>query len=235
MNEKASARELNPSLEGGEVRLYRGLSWLVALATPVVIVLIMVRLVMNPLFLQWEYNRPGFPEDRYGFTNEDRMRWAPVAVEYLLNDADISYLADLRFDNGQPLYNARELSHMVDVKMVVQRALTLLTLALLLLVALGVWAWRAGWLEIYRQGLVRGGWLTVFLLLTVLLTVLFTFGVFFTTFHNIFFAEGTWTFLYSDTLIRLFPERFWQDIAILIGGGSLALGLVLALGLRKRA
>lgn len=235
MSEKASARELNPGLESGEVRLYRGLSWLVALATPVVIVLIMVRLVMNPLFLQWEYNRPGFPEDRYGFTIEDRMRWAPVAVEYLLNDADISYLADLRFDNGQPLYNARELSHMVDVKMVVQRALTLLTLALLLLVALGVWAWRAGWLEIYRQGLVRGGWLTVFLLLTVLLTVLFTFGVFFTTFHNIFFAEGTWTFLYSDTLIRLFPERFWQDIAILIGGGSLALGLVLALGLRKRA
>jgi hypothetical protein len=27
-------------------------------------------------------------------------------------------------------------------------------------------------------------------------------------FHQIFFSAGTWMFLYSDTLIRLFPERF---------------------------
>jgi hypothetical protein len=38
-------------------------------------------------------------------------------------------------------------------------------------------------------------------------------------------------FLYSDTLIRLFPLRFWQDVFLFAGiitiGGGLALGLVL--------
>lgn len=235
MSEKATTEKLNPSLEGGAVWLHQAFSWLVALLIPAVIVLIVVRLVMNPLFLQWEYNRPGFPQDRYGFTTEDRMRWAPIAVEYLINSEDISFLGDLRFDNGQPVYNERELSHMVDVKMVVQRCFTFLSVSLALLVVMGIWARRAGWLEIYRQGLARGGWLTVFLLLTLLAGILFTFGIFFTTFHQIFFADGTWTFLFSDTLIRLFPERFWQDIAVLIGGSSLALGLLLALSLRKRA
>ena len=33
-------------------------------------------------------------------------------------------------------------------------------------------------------------------------------------FHRIFFAEGTWIFLRSDTLIRLFPIQFWIDVAV---------------------
>jgi integral membrane protein (TIGR01906 family) len=40
---------------------------------------------------------------------------------------------------------------------------------------------------------------------------------FFTSFHSIFFASGTWQFEYSDTLIRLFPEQFWFDAAVTIG------------------
>jgi integral membrane protein (TIGR01906 family) len=39
---------------------------------------------------------------------------------------------------------------------------------------------------------------------------------FFSTFHSLFFEEGTWVFLRSDTLIRLFPERFWMDVAVLV-------------------
>ncbi len=31
-------------------------------------------------------------------------------------------------------------------------------------------------------------------------------------FHHLFFQGDTWLFLYSDTLIRLFPERFWQQV-----------------------
>ena len=37
---------------------------------------------------------------------------------------------------------------------------------------------------------------------------------FFTAFHRIFFKEGTWVFLRSDTLIRLFPMAFWIDVAV---------------------
>ena len=41
---------------------------------------------------------------------------------------------------------------------------------------------------------------------------------FFTTFHRMFFEGDTWIFRYSDTLIRLFPIRFWQDVAATIVG-----------------
>ena len=40
---------------------------------------------------------------------------------------------------------------------------------------------------------------------------------FFTDFHRIFFANGTWTFTLQDTLIRLFPGQFWMDAGIVIG------------------
>jgi integral membrane protein (TIGR01906 family) len=39
---------------------------------------------------------------------------------------------------------------------------------------------------------------------------------FFTDFHRIFFADGTWTFYVDDTLIRLFPAQFWMDSGIVI-------------------
>ena len=32
---------------------------------------------------------------------------------------------------------------------------------------------------------------------------------FFSAFHGLFFAEGTWTFPSDSVLIRLFPESFW--------------------------
>ena len=49
------------------------------------------------------------------------------------------------------------------------------------------------------------------------------FWSFFGWFHSLFFSANTWLFEYSDTLIRLFPIRFWQDTflaAAAIGTGG---------------
>src|SRR5512139_4147069 len=81
--------------------LYKILSWVVAITLPVVIVLFVVRLVINPWYLQFEYHTPGFPSDPYGFTLNDRLNYGKYAVDYLINQADISYLGDLRFPAGQ--------------------------------------------------------------------------------------------------------------------------------------
>jgi uncharacterized membrane protein len=68
----------------------------------------------------------------------------------------------------------------------------------------------------------------MFLLGGIILFVLLAFGVIFVAFHQVFFESGTWTFFYSDTLIRLFPERFWRDtfiaVGVLAGGAGLLLG-----------
>jgi integral membrane protein (TIGR01906 family) len=209
------------------------LSWLVAILVPVALVLTAVRLLLTPVFVQFEYRTPNFPPDPYGFTRQDRLYWSQVALNYLLNDQGISYLGDLRFPDGNAPYNPRELQHMSDVKTVVQAALKVWVGSLVGLALLGVWAWRADWLAGFRHGLARGGWLTVLLVGTVILFVLVGFGVFFVFFHDIFFAPGTWTFSYSDTLIRLFPQRFWRDTFLVLGVLSGGVGLALGYGFQR--
>jgi integral membrane protein (TIGR01906 family) len=57
---------------------------------------------------------------------------------------------------------------------------------------------------------------------------------FFTLFHSLFFEGDSWLFAYSDTLIRLFPLRFWQDAFLWAAVIALGGGLGLALGLKAR-
>src|SRR5512142_463547 len=137
------------------------LSWLVTLLVPIALVGLGVRVLLSPLFLNIEYNMPYFPPDTYGFTKADRLKWAPYALNYLVNSAGISYLGDLKFEDGAPLYNERELSHMQDVKRLTQTVLRVWYGALALLLLLGVWAWSGGWWQAYRLGLSRGGWLMI--------------------------------------------------------------------------
>lgn len=216
------------------------ISWLITILTPLVLLGLVLRLLLSPLFLQVEYRMPGFPVDTYGLTRADRLRWAPFAVDYLVNNEEISYLADLRFDDGAPLYNERELSHMADVKRVTKGALNIFYGALTALALLGLWSKRGEPWQAYRQGLKRGGWIMVGLagaIAAVVLVGMFLlpnlFWAFFTGFHALFFEGDSWLFLYSDTLIRLFPLRFWQDTFLWAAGIAVAGGLGLALGIKR--
>ena len=216
------------------------LSWLVALLFPIALIGLGLRLLLSTAFLQIEYNMPYFPPDQYGFTKEGRLRWAPYAVEYLVNKENISYLGDLTYYDRTPLYNERELSHMEDVKQVTRGALNVWYATLAILLALGVWSRVAHWEQAYRQGLMRGGWTMVGLAVAIGLIVVIGIAVnpnvfwgFFTAFHQVFFEGDSWLFLYSDTLIRLFPLRFWQDAFLLAAVIALGGGVVLGLWLRK--
>ncbi len=210
------------------------LSWLVALLVPLALIGLGLRVLLTPLFLQIEYNMPYFPPDEYGFTKEDRLKWAPYALNYLVNKEDISYLGDLTFEDGTPLYNERELSHMEDVKRVTQGALNAWYISLALLILLGIWSRRGGGTQAFGLSLKRGGWLMIGLAGTIGLIVVIgilvsptIFWNFFAGFHALFFEGDSWLFLYSDTLIRLFPLRFWQDAflwaAVIALGGAFAL------------
>lgn len=217
------------------------LSSLVALLVPIALIGLGLRVLLTPFFLKIEYNMPYFPPDEYGFTKEDRLRWAPYALDYLTNNEDISYLADLKFDDGTPLYNERELSHMDDVKLVTQGSLRVWYITLALLLALGIWAWFGGWWQTYLLGLMRGGWLMIGLAVTIGLIVVVGIAInpnifwsFFAGFHSLFFEGDSWLFEFSDTLIRLFPIRFWQDAFLWAAVIALGGGIGLALGLKPK-
>lgn len=215
------------------------LSYLVSLATPLVLIGLALRILLTPLYYTVEYNMPYFPADEYGFTKEDRLKWAKPSVEYLVNSADISYLGDLKFDNGTPIYGEAELSHMHDVKNVVQGALKVWYLSIAVLILLAVLAQRNGWMPLYLTGLRRGGWWMIGLAVTLgfiagagILLNPDIFWNFFAWFHSLFFEGDSWLFYYSDTLIRLFPIRFWQDAVIAMAVIALGGGLGLAFGLK---
>jgi integral membrane protein (TIGR01906 family) len=217
------------------------LSHIVSLVTPLVLLGLALRILLTPLYYSVEYNMPYFPTDEYGFTKEERLKWAKPSVEYLVNGAGISHLGDLKFEDGTPIYNERELSHMQDVKLVVQGSLMVwyTTLAVLILAA---WiAYRWNWMPLYLDGLRRGGLWMIGLAATLafiagagILLNPDIFWAFFSGFHSLFFEGDTWLFYYSDTLIRLFPIRFWQDAVIAMAVIALGSGAGLAFGLKGK-
>ena len=215
--------------------IYRILSWLVTLLLPVALTFLGLRLLLTHAFPEIEYRTPGFPADDYGFTLQDRLQWSRTSIDYLLNNADISFLGNLTFPDGSALFNERELSHMHDVKTVVQPVLWIGYGVWFFVLGLGVWARWGGWWPEYVRGVRRGGWLTVGLVAILGILAGISFWQFFTVFHELFFKGDSWQFLYSDTLIRLFPIRFWQDAFLFAGALDVLGGLVLGLGLRPKS
>ncbi|MDY6847370.1 MAG: TIGR01906 family membrane protein [Chloroflexota bacterium] len=216
-----------------QTRLLNIFRWLISILTPFVILMIVVRLLITPLFARAAYNLPGFPDDPFGFTLQDRLRWSEPSIRYLVNNEDIDYLESLSFDDGTPIFNARELSHMADVKSVVTGMRVALALCVITLLICAGYILKNGRRDLIIKAFNAGGWGVVGLIAAILLFVAISFNQLFTWFHQLFFTEGTWQFFTSDTLIRLFPMRFWRDAFIFVGVLSLMLGGGLILITRK--
>jgi len=212
-----------------ETRAAKGVFWIarsyLTVIFPFVLVLLAARLVMTPLFLQFEYNRSDFPPDEFGFTREDRLNYAPYALNYLLNGAGVEYLGDLKGSDGRLLYQADELRHMRDVKNLTQIAFGVAFFAGLIGIADAVFLARRS-PERLRRALFYGALVTLALVAAIIVVVVTDWDGFFVGFHEMFFQNGTWYFPTSDTLIRLFPEQFWFDAALTIGGITVITSLI---------
>lgn len=216
------------------------LSYLVSVLVPLALIGLALRILLTPLYFNIEYRMPYFPVDEYGMTQQQRLHWAPFAVKYLVNDADISYLGNLKFEDESPLFNERELKHMQDVKNVVSGALRVWYITLAILLVLLILFYKNNWISYYLIGLQRGGWWIIGFALMIgfivgvgILLNPDVFWRFFTAFHTLFFEGNSWLFFYSDTLIRLFPIRFWQDAFLWAAVLSLGGGAGLAFGLKR--
>lgn len=210
-------------------------AWLIAvlrlfiiISLPLVLIMLNARMLMTDAFLRFEYGLPNFPADTEvpiggtAMTQAERYEYAQLALDYLLNDAGIEFLGEQTFPDGQPLYNSRELSHMLDVKIVTQDLMVFgYSWIALVVIAAVVLGWNNATRSALYRALLSGGIVTALLILSGLVAVATSFNWLFTEFHNLFFAEGTWVFLYTDTLIRLFPIVFWTHAFALIFIGAL--------------
>ncbi len=211
------------------------LRWVIVLAMPVFLVLTMARLMIGDWFIHYEYAKPGFPADRYGWTQEQRLQLALPSIHFLNSplpaEQAVQMLAQQRQPDSQSeLFTRAELSHMADVKRVVDRLWRVqLWAAVLVLGGLAILLARRATRPGAYLALKWGGIFTGALLLFMALFVVTGFDTFFVQFHEIFFPQGNWTFDYADSLIRLFPEPLWFDAGFMITGGTLLAGILIAI------
>ena len=203
---------------------------LVTLLIPLLLVLTSIRLLINPFFLDLEYSMKNFPPDEYGFTTEDRLNWGKKSLTYLVNSESIDFLENLRFNDGESIYNDRELSHMKDVKDLVQLMIKIWLGGIVLFVILSILFWRMHHLSSYFKAISTGGWLTLGFIALILAGVLVDFDELFTQFHHLFFTGDTWLFFSTDTLIRLYPIKLWSDAFIFMGVFTILGSLIAIIG-----
>jgi integral membrane protein (TIGR01906 family) len=193
----------------------RILQVMLAVFFPFLLIIGAIRAVCTPLFLWIEYHRPGFPADSFGFSTEDRMTYGSYTVDYLLNWAGPRYLGGLVGPEGEQLFLDSEVGHMADVKAVIMGAWIAGAVMLVLSVLAVIYLARK-YPGGIRRGLFAGSAATLILIIVLGVLGALNWQGFFTAFHGVFFADGTWTFFVDDTLIRLFPAQFWMDAGIVI-------------------
>lgn len=205
--------------------LPRFLQVLLAIFYPIILLVLAVRAVTSPLFLWAEYHRPGFPGDGYGFNADDRMTYGSYAVDYLSNWSGPRYLGELVNRSGEKLFKDGEVSHMADVKLVILSAFGAGALLILISIIAIIYLRRRTPGGV-RRGLFAGSIVTLLLIIGLGTLAALGWQQFFTEFHRIFFAAGSWTFALEDTLIRLFPGQFWIDAGLVIAALVLATAVV---------
>lgn len=149
-------------------------------------------------------------------------------VRALVADRDFDPLPETW--HGLPGFDAAAVSHLMDVRRVLDNARIATGVAAAILAGwVGLCVARRRWRPL-AAGMRAGAYALFGLLVLAGLSAFLDFSAFFAAFHGLFFATGTWTFPYDSLLIRLFPERFWvvSGLAWAALSGACAGGLLVA-------
>ena len=189
------------------------------------------RVLAGDRFVRYEIQRDGFPGDRYGLTSEERLQLALTGLRSILpGSAGIILLERATLPDGSPAFDRREVRHMADVRRRLGAAFTaqLAVLALLLALALAL-ARSSRWRAVVPRGLLIGSIATLGIAALAVPVILLGFDGFFLRFHQVLFSGDSWRFSDTDTLLRLYPEVFWRDTAVLTAVIVVAQAILVAL------
>ena len=205
------------------------LRWVLVISIPLFLLLSNLYLFLSPSFIGYEYSKGSWPlPPRYD--DQERREVAKAVLYYLRSPEEISYLGELADAEG-PLFNERELIHLVDVKVLARRALHLHgVLGLLIVGAVVILLFYPEGRKALPGSLLQGSVLTFLLFGLVGVFAAAGFDTFFVGFHRTFFAGDSWIFDRWDTLIQLFPLPFWFDAAISWVGLTLGEAAILGVG-----
>ena len=201
----------------------------IAVVVPPTLIANAMRVLATDTFVRYELGRDGFPPDRYGLTDEQRETLAILGLRSIEAGSEgIPLLERATLPDGSPAFDERELSHMADVRALfvpIQRGGLVVVLAIAVLaVALA----RTRLRTVVPRGLLAGALATLVVAVLLVPVILLGFDGFFTRFHEMFFEGNSWRFSSTDTLIRIYPERFWEDVSRLAATITVVQAIVLA-------
>lgn len=176
------------------------------------------------------YYRPQFYEKtfaKYNVTEDAQMEMSEVLkladylIDYLKGNEDSleNYHAIV---NGEErlFYSEREILHMKDVKVLFQGGLIIrrICVAVVVLLVVLMLITKMDFLKTLAKCII-GTFLAILGILGVLVAVIASdFNRAFTMFHEIFFSNDLWILdPNEDWVIRLLPEGFFLDMAVVIG------------------
>ena len=201
----------------------------IAVVVPPILIANGLRALSTDTFVRNELGRDGFPPDRYGFTDEQREALALLGLRSIEPGSDgIVLLERATLPDGSPAFDARELSHMRDVRTLFGALLRGTLIAMVAIAVLALALARTTFRTVVPGGLLAGALATVAVAVLAVPVILLGFDGFFTRFHEVFFEGDSWRFSSTDTLIRIYPERFWEDVSQLAAALTVLQALVLA-------
>jgi hypothetical protein len=204
----------------------------VALLVPVLLLGNGVHLLAHDWFLRFEYSR--LPAEPNGLSTTERTALARSALDSIVPfGGGERALLEARLPSGEPAFDRKEVRHLRDVRRYV---LGLYLLHAIGLVGLAALAATRRTRPLLRTGLAAGSLLTIGIAAFVGVFVAISPVGFLGGFHRVFFSGSSWRFAETDTLRRLFPDRFWSDTAIALGAlvGAQALALLCAASAWRR-
>ena len=196
---------------------------LALILSPVVFVGVPLRTAFSEWFIDWEYSKPDFPEDPYGMDREYRKYLAKLGLRAVLSDEGMAEFRKAKLPDGRRAFNPREIKHMEDVKELLSVVFPIIYLSVPLF--LGSLLFTRS-LATIGKVLIFGSLITLILMAAVLTFSVINYDLAFEMFHNYLFDPYSWRFQPTDTLLRIYPMKFWYDGTILVILSSIAFSLI---------
>jgi integral membrane protein (TIGR01906 family) len=204
---------------------------LTAIATAFVITAIAIVPFLSPAWVSFEQGRTG-AEQLTGYTTAElRSATDAILADLVVGPPDFDVAVA-----GAPVLNAREQSHMRDVRGVFAGfALIALIAVAGLVVAVGL-ARRLGHAERAWSAVRNGARALAMGVVIAGVVAFFAFEAAFEVFHRLFFAGGSYTFdPGTDRLVQLFPFAFWSETTMAVGAVIIAISIAVTLIASRRA
>ena len=203
----------------------------IALTVTPIFIVNAFRVLATDTFVRHELDRGGFPPDRYGLTTAERRQLALTGLHSILPGSEgIVLLERATLPDGSTAFDSRELRHMSDVRSLLGAAYTAQLVALIAILVLAIALHRSRrWRTVVPSGLLVGSLLTLVhrrarrprdpARLRRLLPAL----------PRDLLQRRQLAVLDTDTLLRIYPEAFWQDVAKL--AAAIVVGQAIVVGL----